>query len=268
MSFVNRLALRVGTLLVVGLGIVASACEAQDRAEAEAVPTRVTVRVVSRDAKLIGSGVGGALVRVVDAGSGEVLAEGTQEGGTGDTQLIMGSPHARGVSIYGSEGAAAFLAELQLTKPTVVNIEALGPLGFPQAAHSAMKQMLLVPGKHVEGDGVVLELHGFIVEILSPEPLTPVERSFQLTARVRMMCGCPIAPGGMWNADNMEFQARLKADGAVVSTAPLRYAGETSMFTGTVSVPRDARDHDLTVEVLVSHPGSQNFGRHEIPLGS
>jgi len=267
MSFVNRLVLRVGTLLVVWLGFVASVCQAQDRAAAGAVPTRVMVRVVSRDAKVIGSGVGGALVRVLDAGSGEVLAQGTQGGGTGDTRLIMAAAHSRGVSIYDTEGTAGFLAELELTRPTVVNIEALGPLGFPQATHSAMKQMLLLPGKHVEGDGVVLELHGFIVEILSPEPLTPVEESFRLTARVRMMCGCPIAPGGIWDADNMEFVARLKADGAVVSTAPLRYAGEASMFTGSVSVPGGARDHDLTVEVLVSDPSSQNFGRHEIPLG-
>lgn len=268
MSFVNRLVLGVGTLLLVWLGFLASACEAQDRVEAEALPTRVVVRVVSRDAKIIGSGVGGALVRVVDAGTGEALAEGTQEGGTGETQLIMATARGRGVSVYDTEGAAGFLTELQLTEPTVVNIEALGPLGYPQATHSAMKQMLLVPGKHVEGDGVILELHGFIVEILSPEPLTPVEESFRLSARVRMMCGCPIAPGGIWDADNMQFVARLKADGAVVSTAPLRYAGEASMFTGSVSVPGGARDHDLTLEVLVSDPSSQNFGRHEIPLGS
>lgn len=267
MSLVNRFVLRVGTLLVVWSGVMAVACEAQDRAAAEAVPTRVIIRVVSRDAKVIGSGVGGALVRVVDAGTGEVLAEGAQRGGTGDTQLIMATAHSRGMSVYDTEGTAGFLAELQLTQPTVVNIEALGPLGYPQATHSAMKQMLVVPGKHIEGDGVILELHGYIVEILSPEPLTPVEESFRVTVRVRMMCGCPIAPRGMWNAENMEFVARLKADGAVVSTAPLRYAGETSMFTGDVSVPGAARDHDMTLEVLVSDPSTQNFGRHEIPLG-
>jgi hypothetical protein len=226
----------------------------------------VMIRVIGHDSKVIGTGVGGALVRVVDARTGVTLAEGKQEGGTGDTDRIM-SPQARGATVFDTEGTAGFLAELELSEPTLVNISALGPLGYPQAIHSATKQLLLVPGHHLEGDGVILELHGFIVEILSPEPLTPVGSAVSVTARVRMMCGCVIEPGGLWDAADKEFVARLRADGKVVSESRLEYAGEPSMFDGVVGVPEAARDADLELEVVVAEAARQNFGRHAIPLG-
>jgi hypothetical protein len=244
----------------------ASNALAQVGASSEPVATRVKVRVIGRDSKVIGSGVGGALVRIVDARTGETLAEGKQEGGTGDTDRIM-SPQARGSTIYDTEGTARFEAELRLSQPTLVNISALGPLGYPQAIRSATKQLLLLPGRHVEGDGVVLELHGFIVEILSPVPLTPVGSTVSVTARVRMMCGCVIEPGGFWDADDKEFVARLRADGRVVSESHLGFAGETSVFEGVVNVPEAAGDADLELEVVVAEAARQNFGRHAIPLG-
>jgi hypothetical protein len=244
---------------VVGGAVV---CAAQD-----AVPTRVVVRVLARDAKIIGDGVGGVQVRIVDAKTGELLAEGKQSGGTGDTELIMATARTRGMKVYDTEGTAALVAELSLRKPTIVNISAVGPLGYPQAMRSATKQMLLLPGHHIEGDGVILELHGYIVEILSPQPLAPVGDRFDMSVRVRMMCGCPIAPGGMWDADEMEFIARLKVNGELVARTTLEYAGERSMFRGRMAVPADLRAGDTELEVIVSDPKSQNFGRHVIPLG-
>ncbi len=232
----------------------------------EVVPTRVMVRVIARDAKIIGSNVGGVLVRVSDAETGDLLAEGQQSGTTGSTQLIMSAARTRDMSLYNTEGAAGYLAEIPLTEPTVVNIVAMGPLGYSQAVRSASKQMLLVPGGHIEGDGVVLELHGFIVEILAPEPLTPVGGTLDVKVRVRMMCGCPIEPGGMWDADNMTFVARLKADGRVVAAAELDYAGDSSIFGGKLIVPVARPEGDVTVEVIVADPGRQNIGRHELPL--
>lgn len=262
----RRLSLRAGAAVLLLLGLTPLPAPAQDAAR-QVGPTRVMVRAVSRDAKIIGSGVGGARISIVNAETGEVLAEGVQEGGTGDTKLIMSTPHARGMKVYDTEGAAGFLAELSISEPTVVNISAVGPLGYPQAMQSASKRMLLVPGGHIEGDGVILELHGFIVEILSPEPLTPVSGSFRVRARVRMMCGCPIMPGGLWDADSKTFLARLKAGGRIVSESRLRYAGEASLFEGALTVPEQARGREMELEVLVSDPAAQNFGRHAIPLG-
>lgn len=245
----------------------AAACGQGQEASAEAIPTRVMVRVIARDAKIIGSGVGGVEVRVVNAETGELLARGQQQGGTGDTRRIMTTPHERGMTVYDTEGAAGFLAEIPLAEPTMVNISGSGPLDYPQAMASASKHLLLVPGEHVEGDGVILELHGFVVEVLSPEPMTPVDERIEVSARVRMMCGCPIEPGGLWDADDKTFTARLWAGGSVVATTALDFTGETSMFSGTLQVPAGAWGGDLSLEVTVAEPGKQNFGRHEIPLG-
>jgi hypothetical protein len=225
------------------------------------------VRAVARDAKAIGDGVGGAKVTIVNVATGEVLAEGLQQGGTGDTEAIMSTPRVRDAAVYEAEGTAGFLAELTISRPTVVNISAIGPLGYPQAVRAATKQMLLVPGQDVLGDGVVLELHGFIVEIVSPLPLDPVNAEVQVSARVRMMCGCTIEPDGTWDANAKTIVALLKADGRVVSQAELVYAGATSMFAGALVVPFDVRG-DLTLDVIATEAGAGNFGRHEIPLGA
>jgi hypothetical protein len=249
-------------IALVALGAAAGA------AQEEAVTTRVVVRVVARDAKIIGSGVGGAEVTIVNAETGEILASGVHEGGTGNTNLIMSTPHARDMTVYDTEGAAGFVADLQLSEPTVVNISAVGPLGYPQATRSATRQMLLVPGSDIVGDGVILELYGFIVEIEDPDPMTPVEGSIDVRVRVRMMCGCSIEPGGMWDANTKQVMAHLMADGKVVSRSQLEYAGQTNMFKGRVPVPRSAAGKNLELEVVVSDPSAGNFGRHVLPLGT
>ncbi len=261
-----KMGVAAGRLLLAALVIPLGVPEA--RAQGAAGSTRVVIRAVARDAKVIGDGVGGALIRVVNAATGETLASGRQEGNTGSTAMIMSRPRTRGMTVYDTEGAAAFIAELRLTEPTVVNISALGPLGHPQAIQSATKKLLVVPGWPIEGDGIILELHGFIVEIQSPEPLTPVNRSVRVKARIRMMCGCPLTPGGMWDSSGVVIVARLKADGAVVSVSSLSYAGEPSIFGGTVSVPPEARGRDLELEVLASDPLTENFGRHAVPVGT
>src|SRR4030042_2228198 len=71
---------------------------------AEKVPTKIIVRVVAKDSTVIGSGVGGAFVRIRNLETGEILAQGKQEGGTGDTESIMVRPRKRGGVIYGTSG--------------------------------------------------------------------------------------------------------------------------------------------------------------------
>ena len=61
-----------------------------------AAETRVMVRARTKDAKFIGTSMGGALVVIRKADTGEVLASGLTSGGTGDTRRIMNDPHVRG----------------------------------------------------------------------------------------------------------------------------------------------------------------------------
>lgn len=131
--------------------------------------TQLMIRAVSHDAKVIGTKVGGARIMVKNLETGEILAEGLQEGGTGSTERIIINAHRRHASIYDTPGTAGFLATLSIEQPTVVEITAEGPLGYPQCSNRAVKTMLVVPGSHVLGDGVLLEIHGFCVSILSPD---------------------------------------------------------------------------------------------------
>lgn len=234
----------------------ASAADAAAQATPAPTPTRVDVHVVARDAKLIGSAVGGAEVTIRDAHTGEVLAEGVHEGGTGDTNLIMGAPE-RGVSVFDTPGSAVFSAELPLTAPRLIRIEASGPLDHPSARKHAETTLLVVPGQHLEGDGVVLELWGYIVEIVEVGANVADADGLGVRARVRMLCSCPTKPGGLWEAG--EVSARLiDDDGAVVAKTELEYLGEDSMYGGDLGAP-DPGAYEL--QVLAASAETGNAGR-------
>ena len=155
-------------------------------AAAQAIPTNVMVRAVSRDAKVIQDPVGGARITIREVATGNVLAQGVQQGGSGNTELIMVKPRARGATVFDTPGTAGFLATLMLDRPTVVEITAEGPLGNPQATQRASKTLLLVPGQHVLGEGVLLEIHGFIVDLLAPVAGAEVRAGQPLPVRVKV----------------------------------------------------------------------------------
>lgn len=235
--------------------------------QGEPVPTRLVVRAVAHDAKVIGSGVGGARITIRDAATGEVLARGIQEGGTGDTERIMRRPVARGDGVYAVGDAAAFEATLELAAPRRVEIEAEAPLDAPAASRQvATKTLWVWPGRHLAGQGVVLRLHGFFVEILAPGDGVDVAAgdTLEVAARVRMMCGCPTEPGGLWDSDRYEMTARLLRGGAVVASAPLRFAGQTSRFGTSLAVPGAG---EYRLEVLVADTSRANVGRAVVPVG-
>jgi hypothetical protein len=156
---------------------------------AEKIATKIIVHVVSRDSKVIGSGVGGAFVRIKNLETGEVLAQGKQEGGTGDTDRIMVQPRRRGEPLYGTPDAAFFQAEILLDKPTRVEIYTEAPFAYPQAIQKGSKTLTLIPGKHILGEGVIIELNGLIVNILSPSPKESVKKGERVLVRaeVRML---------------------------------------------------------------------------------
>jgi hypothetical protein len=237
-------------LLAVALALPAAA--------QEAVPTQITVRAVSNDAKLIQDPVGGAHITIEDIETGTVLAEGRQTGDSGSTDMIMRQPHERGGTIYDVPGAAKYETTLKLTEPTRVRVTAEGPLDYPQAMQTASKTVLLVPGEDITGDGLTLTLHGFIVEILSPpaQEVTPGDE-VSIRARVRMMCGCPTEPGGLWNANRYTIQAQLLHDGQVVAKTPLSFAGTTNEYDGTLTVPEEGATE---VRVTARDAERVNFG--------
>jgi hypothetical protein len=248
----------IGTMI--GL-VTLAACDASPAARAASDTTRLTVHVVARDAKLIGSSVGGARVTVRDAASGEVLAEGVHEGGTGDTGLIMDA-RERNADVFTTPGAAVYSTALDLATPRMITVEAEGPLDFPQALTSASTTLLLVPGEDVAGDGVVLELWGYIVEILEAPEQAAAGSGIDVRARVRMLCSCPTAPGGLWEAPAVTARL-IGPDGAVAAEEPLEYSGGDSTYEGSLGAPA-AGEYRLEVRAVSAETG--NAGRAETTL--
>jgi hypothetical protein len=159
---------------------------AQPSFSAEKILTKVIVRVVSKDAKVIGSGVGGAFIRIKNLETGEILAQGKQLGGTGDTDRIMVQPHRRGEVLYGTPDAAFFQAEIPLDRPTQVEIYTEAPLGYPHNMQKGSKTLTIIPGKHILGEGVIIELNGLIVNILNPSSKESLKRGEEIVVRVEI----------------------------------------------------------------------------------
>lgn len=151
--------------------------------------TLLRVRVISCDAKIIGSLVGGCRITVRNLETRELLAQGLQLGGSGETETIMKTPHKRGSVIYDTPEAACFEAALELLRPTLVEIRAEGPLASPHALQSATKTIWLIPGQDLVGEGLILELNGFIVDILQPDAVDVLHSNEQvcLEAGVRLL---------------------------------------------------------------------------------
>lgn len=206
-----------------------------------ATETRLVVRARARDGKFVGTSMGGVQVVLRDAQTGQVLASGVTAGSTGNTQTLMKQPQARGTPLA-DEASAKFTATVDLAEPRLVTVEVSGPLAQRQALATSTTQLWLLPGKHVEGDGLIMELPGFVVDVLSPpaheflklasdKPLTVPVR-----ANLTLMCGCPTEPKGLWDSSRYELQATVKLNGKPLTQLPLKYAGKTSTFEGALSV--------------------------------
>jgi hypothetical protein len=206
---------------------------------AVAVSTEVIVRVKSKDAKFIGSSMGGVLVTIKDVDTGELLATGIATGSTGDTKLLMKTPHSQGM-VLSDEKASKFTATIDIDEPRLIEVSAYGPLGQRQSANRISATQWVVPGKHISGgDAWMLELPGLVVDILEPPAAitygnTP--EKVEVRANVAMMCGCPITAGGLWDADKFEIMALLKKDGKSAGEFPLKYSGQASQFHTSLPV--------------------------------
>jgi hypothetical protein len=145
-----------------------------------AVETHITVNVLSKDAKFIGTSMGGALVTIRNADTGTLLASGLTEGSTGNTALLMTEGITRRTALS-DDHSAKFQATVDIDQPTLVKIVARGPMAQRQSAASASVTQWLLPGKDVtEGNAVLLEIPGFVVDVLSP----PAHQSFRAPADV------------------------------------------------------------------------------------
>lgn len=64
-------------------------------------------------------------------------------------------------------------------------------------------------------------------------------------------------PGGLWDADRYEIKARILRDGRSVGEIPLRYAGTTSQFEGSIDASEPGT---YEVQVYAFDPSNGNTG--------
>jgi hypothetical protein len=198
-----------------------------------AEPTPVTVHAISQDAKFIGNSMGGVEVILRDAKTGKILAKGITAGGTGDTKKIMDAV-GRSPMLTTPE-AAHYSTTLDISVPTLIKVELRGPLGRPLTIQRATSERWLVPGVAVApGNDWVVELPGLAIEVDGVSSLT-AGRAATLTAKVALMCGCPITPGGLWDAADYEVVAELRRKGQPPLRMPLPFSAGPGQFSGVVT---------------------------------
>ena len=199
--------------------------------------TKLTIRAKAKDAKFIGTGIGGAYVIVRNNATGEILDQGYTTGSSGDTELIMNTPIARNTALA-DDNTAKFEAQLHINEPVFVDVEVIAPFNRKAASVKATTQLWAIPGKHILGDGIILDIPGYILDIQYPAThqvisATALEKGLlKVKTHLVMMCGCVINQGGVWDADDIEVRGLLRRDGQVLAEFPLRITEEDNVFEG------------------------------------
>jgi len=228
--------------------------------------TKVLVRVVAHGAMVLGREVGGARVTITDLETKQVLATGIQEGDAGDQNQIMRTPHLMEEPVYSAKPAAAFTTTLALQRPTLVEVAAEGPLAYPDSMRRTAMTVLLIPGQDLSGDGIVLHLNGYIVQIEHPKAGEPLmaKDDVNLKASVRTLSGTPVRPHGDWDSRKIRIYGELLIGGRIVERLQLFYSNDTGTFDAPFFVPLDKEAPDgITLRVVAADTAAGNFSLGE-----
>lgn len=266
------------------------------------VPTKVYVRVLSHGAKAMSPHTG-ALVIIKDAATDKVLDKGDLQGSTGDTTALMETGYARktgksgllsgekGVLIKDSGGcepytsndeAAKFVGVVNISKPTQVVIQVQGPMMPHHAGGAAIVTTWLFPGEDVTGEGIVLELHGLIVDCLaslkeSEIDVDKAKNGITVPFYMQMLCGCPIAPKKMglpWEAEGYKITTQAYYKGKLyhedVTTSDKLFV-DVSKFVTTVPLPPGLpkgsfKREQVKIRVMAAQPELANYGLDEFSV--
>jgi hypothetical protein len=195
--------------------------------------------------------------------TGQRLASGLQQGDPGDQTQIMRTPHLMDEPVYSARSAAAFTTTLELTRPTLVEIAAEGPLAYPSALQRASTTVLLIPGHDLTNDGIVLHLYGYLVQVESPKPGEPLiaKEDVMLRASVRTLSGALVRPHSDWDSRKIHIYAELLIGDRIVERLQMFYAGEKSRFEAPFFVPLSKDTPDgITLRVIAADVATGNFG--------
>ena len=225
--------------------------------------TTILVRVVGHGAMVLGREVGGARITITDVATKHILATGIQQGEAGDQNQIMRTPRLMEEPHYSSRPAAAFVATFDLLQPTLVEVTAEGPLGYPTSSQRASTTVWLVPGQNTTDDGIVMHLSGYIIQIEHPKPGEPLiaKDDVMLRASVRTLSGALVRPHGDWDSRKIHIYGELMVGARVLERLQLFYNHDRAGFEAPffVPLPSDAPD-GITLHVVAADPSNGNVG--------
>jgi len=200
-----------------------------------ATETNIMIRAKAVDAKYIGTSVGGVKVVVEDAETGEILDSGWINGDTGSTKSIIKEPISRG-QVLTDDKTAGFLAKVDINSPRLLRFKLVGPYGYRQALQEATVTSWVIPGKDIVGDGITLNMPGFIVDawtrVLEGGKL-------EIYTKASLLCGCPIYPDGPWDPKNYEATAILMQNEAKVAEVKLDFTGPVGLFSAKTTLKQN-----------------------------
>lgn len=226
--------------------------------------TKLMVRALANDAKFIGSSIGGAKIIIRDAETGEILDEGITEGSTGDTQQILLAPRERYQQVT-DENTAGFEAKLDLEKPTFVTVEVHAPVNKKQAKVISSTQLWVIPGKNITGDGLVINIPGFVVDVLSPQTHETISpgTEIEIKANIVMTCGCPVTENGTWDSSGYEIKAFVTSNSAgEAQELKLIATDKPSTFSANVELEQG----NYEIAVYAFDPKTGNTGLDKVNI--
>jgi len=249
--------------------------------------TSILVRVQARGGKFLGPDIGYSYVTVRNVASGRLLAQSVAAGDSGQlgttlvpnvsTGVVLSSPTTPNwlAPTSGTPSpTAGFLATFDLDAPALIEISAAGtPNGIPNQ-HTTSVRMWIWPGAQLTTEpGLVLELPGLNVQILTPNPAQPPpvsSTSIAVTAWVTMMCGCKIIDGGAWPTGEFDVNAYLIAPGGTIASSCVMAIQTNdgkqvaSVFTGSLPYPATSGEYQLIVGAV--QPATSNAGGSALVL--
>ncbi|MFM8333704.1 MAG: hypothetical protein ACKN9T_18655 [Candidatus Methylumidiphilus sp.] len=260
--------------------------------------TSLLIRVQARGGKFLGPDINYSYVEVTDANSGLVLACGpagqAPESDSGvlsqDLNNTLAGPSTGVVLTYGTDPTqppqvwylgvnpkttASFTASFDLEKPTLLTLIAtrLNAQGQVMPQFTASATMWMEPGMQLTADpGYIITMPGLAVTV---QNATVNGNAVDVTAKVTMMCGCPIDDAATvpnntpipWPACEFVVTAELWDGTELLASAPLALQA-TSVFGGAVPLPPNAPPADaLTVVVRAVQASTANTGSDSYPLG-
>ena len=245
--------------------------------------TFIAIRVQALGGKFLGDDIGGALITVRDAQTGELLATGSTAGNSGTLSPTYAPNASLSTIVTPTPGqpptiqwllavdtnsrsttTSVFHANLVLDRPTLLEIEARGPFGGLQSAHRVIATEWIVPGQNLTAaPGLVLLIPGLLVQVMSPATHTQymsapcTDRQMPIEASVAMMCGCPIsdAPNNPWFPSDFDVSAQIRVvGGPLVQQLPLTFkpGSPASRFAGMYVVPLNTTTSPIFYEMTIT----------------